>query len=358
MNGGSFTAANGGASFLHALLRREVEIDGEEMPALDAISHIAGLSGGNLAIIPYHYAKTSSVDLLDAAGVSNPEDLTMEELDSFPPESLFHTYTQPQAPSVVLGALEALFFGKPVWPKIVYHRVLSPHGVPSGILMKDAKIRSDVKSKPIVETSMLGPASIHPNWTDVSLNRAIFTELKEVGPSVLKKADDPEFLEAMNLKQLYEGILPDEILPYLPTTIDHFEMDNEYMLSLAEKHSFKMAIPAFGTDTEFHIPLTAKKGGGTYEYDEDGDILADAIDFEGPIVASYDEISLESDPFTLENLLGMGTDVTVLSAENRETIPIPGLAERPIAADIPFSSGSEVMSFTGELLIAWEPLLT
>ena len=157
MNGGSFTAATGGASFLHALQKRKIEVDGDEVPLTDTISYMSALSGGNLVSIPYHYSQNiDSNELLDVEGMSHPSEITMDELSSTPPKSLFRAYTTAALPEFILGMLDAYFYGGALWPKIIYRSVLEPYGIPQHMLMTDASIRSEVKSTPIVQTTMLG----------------------------------------------------------------------------------------------------------------------------------------------------------------------------------------------------------
>ena len=126
------------------------------MPALDTISYMSALSGGNLATVPYHYAQNvDSNELLDAEGMSHPSEITMEELTTTPPKSLFRAFTSAALPALILGMFEAYFFEGALWPKIMYHKMLAPFGIAQNTLMTDAIIRSEVKSTPIVETSML-----------------------------------------------------------------------------------------------------------------------------------------------------------------------------------------------------------
>jgi len=352
LNGGSFTAANGAATFLRALQVQKVITDGEEMPALDTIDYIAALSGGNLINVPYHYAQNVDTDtLLDAEGLSHPSEVTMEELSTTPPNSIFRRYTTPFTPSVVLGALEAFFFGGALWPKIVANQVISPYVSPK-TLMSDAKIREGVKSKPIVATSMIGPSAIHPNWTDTLLNRAIFNEFNEKATSDLAIIEDIEMMEVWNLEEVYDWT--EEEIAYLnsysrTTNPTFYHMDNNYMLALAEKYDFKMALPAYGTDEDFHIPLSPTGGEGTLTYDVVDGISIEPIDFDASLVATYEELNKlasEDSPFNLEHLIGMGTDVLVLSHDTTEKLPIRGLAERPISVTLPFSGRDEKMAFT------------
>lgn len=342
--GGSNTAANGGAAFLHALQRQKVIMDGDEIPAMKAIDFTSCLSGGTLASIPYHYAQfTDSDEILDVIGMSHPSEVRMEELSTTPPKSLFRLYVTPGLPSLVLAMVEAYIYGGAVWPKVVYHHFLKPFSIPQNILMTNAKIRSDVTSRPIVETSMVGPASIQPNWTDTLLNRDIFNEFNKEAKNVLEEVEDEELTELLNLDKVY-GVPEGTLTPFLPPP-PYYHLDSNYMLSLAEKHDFKMAIPAFGTHEKFHIPLTANDGEGTLTYDVvDGLPYVEPIDFEGPIVGTYSELTSKSSPFTLERLLGIGTDISLINADTREEFDI---FNRPITVTIPYSDGRvEEMAFT------------
>ena len=87
--------------------------------------------------------------------MSHPSEITIEELTTTPPKSLFRAFTSASLPALVLGMLEAYFDGGALWPKIMYHKMLAPFGIAQNTLMTDATIRSEVKSTTIVETSML-----------------------------------------------------------------------------------------------------------------------------------------------------------------------------------------------------------
>ena len=245
--------------------------------------------------------------------MSHPSEITMEELSFTPTKSIFRRFTTPFIPSVLIATLQSQFFGGPLWPNIIYNHFLSSFGIAKNTLMTDANIRNEVKSKPIVETTMLGPSAIHPNWTDTLLNRAILNEFNEKASSIFEKVENEEMYDLIDLPTIY-NLNEDEVTfldgQGINTSPTYYLLDNNYMLSLAEKHDFKMAIPVFGTDKDFHIPLTPTDGKGTLIYDEVDGIVTDPIDFEGPMVSTYKNLASESTPFTLENLLGMGTDVT------------------------------------------------
>ena len=122
------------------------------------------------------------------------------------------------------------------------------------------------------------------------------------------------------------------------------------MLTLAEKNDYKMAFPAFGTHEEFRIQLMPKGGKGALKFDVIDGTAIEPIEIDGPIVATYEELASESSPFTLDHLLGMGTDIlALLGNEGRYKLPLPKeFIDRPISDSVPFSGRDKEMSFTGK----------
>eukprot|EP00957_Ditylum_brightwellii_P115374 8799015-Ditylum_brightwellii.AAC.1 len=118
--------------------------------------------------------------------------------------------------------------------------------------------------------------------------------------------------------------------------------DLNILRSLAEDNGFQLNLPAFGTATEFTIPLSGSVATLEYEGVENQIDAAEPFDIEGPLVVAYEELSSEDNPFTLETLLGMSTDILSLIPPLRTLVdsfsPVP-LASRPISASIPTTDG-------------------
>lgn len=335
LNGGSNTAANGGAAIMLGFQRQKLLIDGKERPAIEAFDVISGLSGGNFPNVIYHYAQnTNSDELLETSFVSDPSKITMEDLTTSPSEkSMFRTFTTDILPVMALTILYNAIYGVPAWPVAMYFNLLKPYGIRMGTLMTEIDVREGVKSTPIFETSMIGPAGeLFPSWAQTKMNEGWIVDhnalLASGGYEEITEEDDPEFVAHIQVIQA--------IIPGYGSRI----VDISKQFSLAENNGFELPIPAFGTDKDFHIPFASN---AVMKFETEN-ATAEPLNFKG-FTATYDELSSESNPFTLEKMVGMATETLVL-------IPslsgyLPNFEGNPIAVDIPTADGgTRKMAFT------------
>ena len=212
--------------------------------------------------------------------------------------------------------------------------------------MTDVKLRGDVKATPILATSIIGPAKLY-NWF-----------LDALLPTIIS----PEFLAAEfgKLEEINTGftdLVNNFLLKYgWETEPQNFVMHNmTHLMDLTKSYGFQgSAIPAYGTHQEFHIPFTPPGGKGTMLFDRgQSGKTDDPIDFDGPLAFSYEEVSSESDPFTLEEMLGGATDNLGFSPHLVDQLNsyVDGIGDVPITIDIPFSSDSKrKMAITGKFI--------
>eukprot|EP00567_Pseudictyota_dubia_P018151 CAMPEP_0197439296 /NCGR_PEP_ID=MMETSP1175-20131217/6070_1 /TAXON_ID=1003142 /ORGANISM="Triceratium dubium, Strain CCMP147" /LENGTH=619 /DNA_ID=CAMNT_0042969185 /DNA_START=170 /DNA_END=2026 /DNA_ORIENTATION=+ len=318
LNGGSFTAGNGCAGIMRGFQQQRVTIDGEQRPAMEAFEYVSGLSGGNLAIFPYHYAEyTNSDELLDADGNSDPSKITVEDLEVIPENSLFVPFVVDPTLSLVPAVFYAYFLGgTTLWPTTLSFHMLQHKGIATGTKMVDVKIREDVKSKPISMTSMLGPAETFPSYEFNTMSRGIMMELRDGHKNRLQKIE----------------------IPGLP--LDIYEMENDYLLEVAEKHHYNFPFPAYLTDEGIEVPFTKEVD---MKYHNVVNMTADDIRFK-PINKPFSELSSESDPFTVEKALGMATDVFIIMSQLLGINIFEMLPEQignPIHFDIPTADGGK-----------------
>mmetsp|Transcript_9110 Transcript_9110/g.13558 ORF Transcript_9110/g.13558 Transcript_9110/m.13558 type:complete len:641 (-) Transcript_9110:113-2035(-) len=333
LNAGSNTAGNAMAGFMRGFQQQTVEMNGEDRPALEAADYIAGSSAGSIVATIYHYQNSTTTDeLLDAAGPNDPSQITNEVLDTIPENSIFPVFGAPISLSIQFAIPVALATGKPFWPILVQNLFLQRFGIEAGKPLSSAKIRDDVKTTPILATSFIGPVEVFPSHLGV-INREIYTEYNE-NSSMLEMVDeaDTEFYDIIDeINEVTGGGVTDVRLT-----------DLDILRSFAEDNGFQLNIPAFGTATEFTIPLSGSVATLEYEGVENQTDAAEPFDIEGPLILTYEELSSEGNPFTLETLLGMSTDILSLNPGLRALLdslsPAP-VAGRPISASIPTVSG-------------------
>ena len=320
MNGGSNTAANGVSAVMRGIQRQRIKINGEERPGLEAFDYISALSGGNIPNALYHFSQFATTDELldlDTPGYTDPTTITMEELGVAPPiKSIFSRVVVDPMPFVVLTVIYVTTFGGPFWPTLQAFWTLHFYGVFIGTPITSVKIRDEVKSKPFFQTAVVGPADVFPAWVDNKINRGVFGELYREAP-----------LGALKLNQHISDEYGQSI----------YEMNITYVMSLAEKHGYQLPIPAFGSHEALHVPFSA--GPVTMMFDAvENETDATSVEFEG-FVAPYDELSTESDPVTVEKVLGMATDLLVLVKDYRSIIG--ELGNTPITFDMPTADGGK-----------------
>mmetsp|Transcript_17422 Transcript_17422/g.24869 ORF Transcript_17422/g.24869 Transcript_17422/m.24869 type:complete len:645 (+) Transcript_17422:117-2051(+) len=334
LNAGGNTAGNAMAGFMRGFQQQTVKINGEDRPALEAADYIAGSSGGSIVATIYHYQhSTTNDELLDAAGPNDPSQITNEVLDTIPENSMFPVFSAPVFPSLQIAIPVALATGKPFWPLAIQNLFLQPFGIEGGKPLSSTKIRDDVKTTPILLTSLVGPVEVFPFHLDSVINRDIYTEYNENVPMLeMVGEEDTEFHDIIDeINEVTGGGVTDVRLT-----------DLNILRSLAEDNGFQLNLPAFGTATEFTIPLSGSVATLEYEGVENQTDAAEPFDIEGPLILTYEELSSEGNPFTLETLLGMSTDILSLNPGLRALLdsqsPFP-VAGRPISASIPTVSG-------------------
>eukprot|EP00555_Chaetoceros_dichaeta_P011195 CAMPEP_0198253584 /NCGR_PEP_ID=MMETSP1447-20131203/3993_1 /TAXON_ID=420782 /ORGANISM="Chaetoceros dichaeta, Strain CCMP1751" /LENGTH=374 /DNA_ID=CAMNT_0043939315 /DNA_START=31 /DNA_END=1155 /DNA_ORIENTATION=+ len=119
------------------------------------------------------------------------------------------------------------------------------------------------------------------------------------------------------------------------------------MQEVLKNNGFQSALPGFGTPEKLHVPFSSEV---KMEFeDEVGNRITGPLNFK-PTAASHDEISSESNLFTLRKLLGMGTDTFTIDPSLRTfkgKLPIEQYKYEPLTAHIPTADGDmREMTFT------------
>jgi len=304
LNGGGFTAANGCASVMRGIQQQRITRDGKEISAMEAFDFVSGLSGGNIPSVQYHYAQnTNSSELLDEEGINDPKDITVEELLLIPKKSLFIAMVAPLDPSVALAKIKFATYGMNVWSETVYNHILGPEAT-----VIDPKIRDDVHSTPLILFAMIGAADVFPTWVDSYMGLDIINELKN------------------NTFEDYSTGL------YLN--------NNTRMQEVLKNNGFQSPIPAFGTHEKFYVPFFSEV---KMEFvDKEGNMITEPLNYK-PVAALHDEISSESSPIRMKELLAMSTDLATV----RPYLRALSTPYKPLTALIPTADGGKRdMAFT------------
>jgi len=302
LNGGSFTAANGCASVMRGFQQQKITRDGKDRPAMEVFDLISGLSGGNMPNIQYHYAQnTNSNELLDEAGINDPKEITIERLNSIPKKSMFTSYVDSLVPSLALATVKKQLYGTNAWSEIIYNHLLGPDAT-----VIDPKIRDDVRSTPLIEFVMIGPVDVFPAWVDTRINVDIVNELKN--------------------NTLFEDYVSDNPIPF-------YLNNNTLMLEVFKNNGYQMALPGFGTHEKLYVPFSSE---AKMEFeDEDGNKVTEVN--HKPVAVFHDEISSDSSPIRMKELLAMGTDLFTIVATYRQYVP----PYKPLTALIPTADGEK-----------------
>mmetsp|Transcript_8944 Transcript_8944/g.11987 ORF Transcript_8944/g.11987 Transcript_8944/m.11987 type:complete len:643 (+) Transcript_8944:108-2036(+) len=335
-NSGSNTAGNANAGFMRGFQQQMVEIDGEERPSLEAVSYISGVSAGSFVSTIYHFQNSTTADVLfDVAGPTDPSEITEEVLSTIPQGSIFPIFTVTNPAMVFFGQALQIAIPAAVHPLPIYFQFqfLNPFNIEADLPLTSAQIRDDVKSTPIFTTSMIGPAELYPSHVDSVINRAVFAAHNQ-SLDMLEMVDEDE----TEFSDIIEEIIA---VAGESFAINVRRTDLDVLRLLAEAEGFQINLPAYGTNTEFTIPLS----GDVATFDFDGDTIG-PFDFQGPYTATYDELSAGS-PFTLQKLVGMSGDLLGLFPGLRSFIPVPAIQTIPLSLPIPTVDGnSRNVAFT------------
>uniref|UniRef100_A0A7S1FYE6 PNPLA domain-containing protein n=1 Tax=Corethron hystrix TaxID=216773 RepID=A0A7S1FYE6_9STRA len=320
--GGSFTAATIGAGIMRGFQQQYVAIDGEThpQPALNKFKYVSGLSGGNLPSIMNAYAQDATTDeMFDVNGLRDPSEITARELDTLAEKSIFKTLATSVVPFMPASLKDALVGGEDFFTEVVYGCCLEPHGIKHDAPL--SSMRDEVKYTPIVETAMVGPAELFPNFMFFAMNVAF------------GNANVANVAELMDVAE--EG---------MRFTLN----DNAIMWQNAEAAGHQIPIPAFITPEKFSIPHLSSR----WEYDSVGNKQAEPIDFT-PVYSNPNELQPGSEgEYTVKKMLAMSTNLMSLMTydvydENTDPGYILNTVNAPMLQDIPMANGRKrSMAFT------------
>jgi len=313
VNGGSLRAANGNGGIMRGFQQQRVMIDGEEKIAMEAFEFVSGLSGGNVPNFLYHFARnTDSDELLDAKGTSDPSKVTIEDLENIPEKSMFKPMASDFINNMFSSIIDNILTGNLFLTNLLSRQFLQYFGMQAGELASDLRIRDGVKSTPLFETAMVGPSELFPDWVYTHMNKGLIDDINLNGPQNLEI-----FVEGGAFGTMYHQNLT-------------------YVLEVAKKYGYQIPIPAFGTHEKLHVQFQE----ATLEFDSVNNVTSEPLDYK-PFTAAYGQLSSESNPFTMEKVLGMATDLIAIIAPSliaQYPLFAPFFADSP-TVDIPTANG-------------------
>lgn len=320
--GGSYTAAVINAGIMRGFQQKKVTIDGEERPAMERFDYVSAISGGNVPSVQFAFAQgTTSDELLDTDGINNPTEITYEDLDEVSEKSLFYSYTQSVVPSLARALIMSLIFGENFFAKVMYFSALEPFQIKAGVSIPP--IRDDVSYTPLVNTAMVAPYETFPYWMYERMNVAFSQSLAKT----------------TNVMQL---------TTFVTTFAPLYAFDNSLVWESAKESGHQIPIPAYITPDEFHIAYDLAE----LEFDPVGNVTTDPATL-APFSLPLNEVQAMKDTFTVERMLGHGTNlVSILAPIISYLIPtIPqdliALMNEPLTQHIPMANGeTREMAFT------------
>ncbi len=310
LHGGSLPAAIAVGGIMRGFQQKKVWVNHKEVPAMDLFTYTSGLSGGNFPNLIYAYAKDTTSDaLLDANGVSDPSELTNEEVENIPQGSMFSRFATSITPYIGLALFNVLLFGIQFWEALVYLTFLEPFGIGRDDSCNGPR-RDDAKPIPIAETSMVGPLELWPEYLSDQINNRY----------------NMNFLDTYDKNLTATG----EIFNLQGTWFS--TDDSKYAWELAKMSDFQIPVHAYVTPDEFNIPM--QKHTMKFDTISDTNAAADPINFE-PVFAEPDDLQPESEgSFTIAKMLAVATNLIPIIAGSLPPDLLPVL-NSPLTINIP-----------------------
>ena len=109
--GGGTRAISVAHGILRGLQQQKIQRGGKEVPALDGVDVMSGISGGSWAISLYAFAQTPSDELLDAGRTTDPESITAKDLTIENPKTMGSSIIRVNNTSKIRGGLYSLISG-------------------------------------------------------------------------------------------------------------------------------------------------------------------------------------------------------------------------------------------------------
>ncbi len=301
--GGAYPGGVVAAGLMRGFQRQKVMIDGEERPALDVFDYTAAVSGGTLATIPYAFAPNVTSDiLLETSSNNDPSKLTNRQLESIRGSSIFARYQIPVANYMLMSILATrnsmespseasgrLHF----WDNFMYEMFLRPFGV-RDVTQPVGKTRAEVKTVPLVTTSVIGPSELYPDYISEQILNRRFAQVA---------SRNSQKFGAINTGHLV-GTRPMMTLPE----------NNAETWEIATLSNFQIAYGAYILPDEFAIPILQHRA----QFSSIGNKTATPLDFVS-VSAHPDDVQPKGEGrFPLSKMLGVGTNLIAMQLSNLE----------------------------------------
>jgi len=191
--GGGTRAISTAHGILRGLQQQQITRGGKDVPALDGVDAMSGVSGGSWTASIYAFAKAPSNTLLDVERTTDPKAITANDLTTQKPDTMGNaipkfTHTRLLFWALIYGIF--LSFGKIYrgWTMMCYRSFFKPLGTPKNKFFTSSKEavakivsankgmkaedfivpREEVKAVPIANFAMLAPQKVDIDFQKVA----------------------------------------------------------------------------------------------------------------------------------------------------------------------------------------------
>jgi len=351
ISGGAFTSANAGGAIMRGFQQHKINIGGKERPSLEAFDVMSGLSGGNLPLFLYFFARgVTSDELLDADGISDPTKITTQDLETIPEKSMFKSFTTSTVSTMYKCLMHTKLFHTPFWPAFIHAHFLNRYGIHNGTPAFELKKRDGVKGSLQMMLSMIGPASYYPEWNWFVKDKEIQQNFETEMPSRLEPADNDANYQLLR-KQVNElaksthFLVPGISSDLFITNPKHI-MSTEVLSQVLDRNGYQTEIPAILSDEGLEIPFPQSTMNFTPIPNKTDEPL---VDFK-PFNSTLKDVLTSSGPITADQLLAFPTDMISMAMPSLLQLKLfPKslfkLAMMPSTINIPTVDGSRAMAF-------------
>lgn len=331
--------------------QHKINIGGEERPSLEAFDFMSGISGGILPLFLYHFAReTTSDEILDAAGISDPSKITIQDLETIPEKSMFKSFTTSTTSTMYKCLLQAKLFHAPFWPTFIHAHFLEKFGISHATPASKLKKRNDVKGSLQMILSMIGPASYHPEWNWAIKDKGIQADFVTEMPSRLEPADkDPNYHHlrkqvnelAKSTNFLVPGISSDLFI-----TNPKYVMSTDVLSQVLDRNGYQTEIPSILSDKGLEVPFLQS----TMIFSPIPNKTEETpVNFQ-PFKSSLRNVSTNNGAMTADQLLAFPTDMVSIAMPSLLKLklfpkPLVTIAMMPSTINIPTTDDSRAMAF-------------
>lgn len=189
--GGGTRSIGTSHGILRGLQQQRIQRNGKDVPALDGVDVISGVSAGSWAASMYVFAKVSSDTLLDVERTTDPKEITADDLLMEKPNTMGSAIAEFDRSNWIFGGIYTILsLGKfyRAWTLMVYRSLFKPLGIPRNKFFSSSKEevtkiitanvgvketdfiipREEVKAMLITNFTMLAPSGVFKKFQEAA----------------------------------------------------------------------------------------------------------------------------------------------------------------------------------------------